>query len=44
LERLASEAIPAGPTGPESRVPVAAAFLLAALLLIPVDVALRRLV
>jgi uncharacterized protein YegL len=42
LSRLATEALPSGASGPESRTPVGAAFLLAALLLIPLDVAVRR--
>jgi hypothetical protein len=42
LSRLVTEALPSGATGPESRTPVGAAFLLAALLLIPLDVAVRR--
>ena len=41
LDRLTAESMPAG-AAPESRLPVAAAFLLAALLLIPLDVAVRR--
>jgi hypothetical protein len=41
LERLAAEAVDAAAPS-ESRTPVGAAFLLAALLLIPLDVAVRR--
>ncbi|HEU4334157.1 MAG TPA: VWA domain-containing protein, partial [Candidatus Eisenbacteria bacterium] len=42
LERLTAEALSPGTAEPEARTPVGLAFLLAALLLIPVDVAVRR--
>ena len=42
LDRLTSEAVPTGTAPSESRTPVGAAFILAALLLIPLDVAVRR--
>jgi len=42
MERMASEAAPSGAGPPETRVPLAAACLLAALILLPLDVAVRR--
>ncbi len=42
LEQLTSESLTSGSAASESRAPVGAAFLLAALLLIPLDVAVRR--
>ncbi|HEY3227184.1 MAG TPA: VWA domain-containing protein [Planctomycetota bacterium] len=42
LERMTAEAAPSGAGASESRVPLAAACLLAALVLLPLDVAVRR--